>query len=139
MNVTLPTKTLNNGSYHLYFLLLKPETDISKPVKSSSVISEAHSLITRYSLPKTEAFNLIGSNSSNQNASEGQQVVTHLQSKVTLSVMSDDVSFSRYSVPVEIHPLLRIDERSYSYLPLLIIDKFSFRLENLVVSGYISS
>lgn len=133
MNITLPKKTLNNGSYYLHFLLLKPETDLDKAVEMSSVISSAMALVTQYSVPKVEAFNLMGTNSTGQNKSN-EAPFTHLHSRVTLSIMSEKVSFDKRSVPGEILPLLRIDQRSRSYLPILLIDRLNFRLKDLVVS-----
>lgn len=133
MNVTLPEKTVNNGSYYIHFALLEPGTDLNQPLDMNSVISATYSRITRYSQPKLEAFNLMGSNSTGMNDS---RPVTHLHTRVTLSVMTEDVSFSRLAVPAELHSSLRIKQHPYSYLPILVVDRLSLRQKDLVVSGH---
>lgn len=131
MNVTLPGKTLKNGSFYIHFALLEHGTSLDQPVSTHSVISATHSRITKYSLPKTEAFNLMGANTTNKNDS---RPVTHLYTRVTLSVMTDNVSFNRKAVLPELYPLLTVDRHTASYLPMLIVDRLSLRQKDLQVN-----
>lgn len=62
--------------------------------------------------------------------------VPHLRSRVTLSVMTDDLSLDRYAIPAELYSYIsnRIESKTMSYLPIALIDKISHRLRDLKVS-----
>ena len=134
MNVTLSEASLNNGNFTLHMVLIAADKDVNKDIKKSEVLSDASASLTEYTLPKLKAFNLMGDNSSKASNRLSETPTLHWRSCVTLSVMTDDISFTRSSVPAEIHPLLRLDRRTGSYMPIAFIDHISFRLRDLVVS-----
>jgi len=60
--------------------------------------------------------------------------VTHWRSKVTVSIMADDLSIDRKAVPYELYKYLKLHPEEGSYLPMVYIDRLSYRLRDLVVS-----
>jgi len=57
VNVSLPSKTLNNGSYHLHVYVSPAGVDV---FKQKELTTQLGTPLTEYSLPKLEAINLMG-------------------------------------------------------------------------------
>ena len=48
--------------------------------------------------------------------------------------MADDLSIDRKAVPYELYKYLKLHPEEGSYLPMVYIDRLSYRLRDLVVS-----
>ena len=97
--------------------------------------------LSQYQIPEAETFNLLGDDAtSDQDKSSKPKVskdrsrpVTHLRSKIILSVMSDQLSMSLKQVPGEIGHVLQLTKDRKQFLPLLYVDELSMRLKDLVI------
>jgi len=124
INLTLSLGTRNNGSLYAY-VFVYPIGD--SPFESEKSTLQSYKL-TRYAVPKDEAFNLIqGSNQKNKTA----QPVTHIFPKISIYVSVQQAIFDRWAIPSDIYQLLKIDKRG-NYLPLLYIDGLSSLQRHLV-------
>ena len=124
----------NTGEYYLHMYVHPPTSD---PLSGDSKAAYAQGQLTQLAVPKLEAFNLMGdgNNKDKKRDKNTETPVPHWRSRVTLSVMTDDISLDRYSVPGEIHQYVRhnLDPATGSYLPIAIVDGISFRLKDLQV------
>lgn len=133
VNVSLSLRTFKTGKYFMHMYLFPPNKDsLSGQHRKAYASGE----LTQLSIPKLEAFNLMGDKDSKPNNSSTEAMVPHWRSRVTLSVMTDDVSLDRYGVPAEIyqHIKSKIDERTGSFLPIALVDKLSYRERDLQVN-----
>ena len=109
-----------------------------KPLSRSPKIAHSYTKLTQLSKPKAEAFNLMGGakNETGGKASAPSDTpVPHWRSRVTVSVMTEDISFDRSNFPREIISYVkeRIEWTTMSYYPIALIDKLSFRIRDLMV------
>ncbi len=142
--VPLPAKVKKNGTMYLcaFATPLDREQDprkdwlamITHPETSYTLIP-----LTQHYPKATETFNLLGkeekekSKKPKENKEDDGVPVTHLRSKVTLSLMSDDVKMPTKNIPPEFLYILRRSQDKNSYLPILYVDELSLRLRDLVV------
>lgn len=56
--------------------------------------------MTQYTVPEAEAFRLLGEK--NVNAKQTALPVSHIKSRITFTVMTDDIKLPMYSMPVEL-------------------------------------
>ncbi|KAF6031791.1 CLPTM1L [Bugula neritina] len=83
------------------------------------------------SVPKAEAFNLMGEDNSVEETSS--EKVLHWKKRVIWSVMSEDIALNTQELPPEIFPYIkkRVDQETRSYLPIVMVDHLSSRLSDL--------
>lgn len=149
VEVQLPLRVRNNGSYFLHLFLTPPHVD---PEDWSDLARGEHSVyafsaLTQYQVPEASTFNLLGddktsagkeegsssesSKNSNKQQHKSQKAVTHFQSQVTYNVLTDPVGLPRHDLPYDLGHALRLDSRG-RYLPILHVDTLSARLRDLV-------
>ncbi|CAF1515817.1 unnamed protein product, partial [Didymodactylos carnosus] len=93
--------------------------------------------ISKFLVPQQDFINLfhekvigIGqTNKTEQNKNTSSLPVTHIQKKIILNIMQNDVTFDRSQIPQEIFDIFRL-VTSTTYLPLMSIDKLSTRLRD---------
>lgn len=136
VNVSLSQKSLKDGVYFLHMFVVPTN---HKPLSRSPKIAHSYTKLTQLSAPKPEAFSLMGGAAKNKTGTSAQPLsdvpVPHWRSRVTVSVMTEDISFDRNNFPREIISFVkdRIDWSSMSYYPVALIDKLSFRIRDLQV------
>ncbi|XP_077503539.1 lipid scramblase CLPTM1L [Amblyomma americanum] len=126
VNVTLPRRTLRNGTLDAYVLLL--ERKKKEPVRSLeqvisiSAVSTSSSPLTRYLVPTGEEVQLIGALKSDAQAQpSGMQEsnpITHWNPKVEVNIMSDPFPIKANQIPGEIAHLLQLTSRR-EYVPIV--------------------
>ncbi|XP_060567772.1 lipid scramblase CLPTM1L-like [Ruditapes philippinarum] len=128
-NVSIPSKTRRNGTLYLHVFVYPRKQD---PF-TSQYTSNDQSAITTYMVPQSGVFNLLGDTAKEDSKPKtaGRKAVTHWRSKVTVTVMEDEIAFDRQGIPGEIMKYLRISPEG-EYLPLVYIDQLGFRTKDLV-------
>lgn len=72
--------------------------------------------MTQYTIPEAEAFNLLGERNSNPKKKQNfVNPVTHIKSRVTFTIMTDDVKLPVHNVPVELVDHLKYISIIYIY------------------------
>jgi len=105
-----------------------------EPLSDNKRITKITAQLTEMSVPKAEAFNLMGEDNSVEETSS--EKVLHWKKRVIWSVMSEDIALNAQELPPEIFPYIknRIDQETRSYLPIVMVDHLSSRLSDLEVS-----
>ncbi|XP_052816394.1 lipid scramblase CLPTM1L-like [Mya arenaria] len=132
LNVTIPRQTRRNGTMFLHAFLYPKKHD---PF-SSKYVSYIQVPITTYMIPQSSVFNLLRDDAKDikmPSLTKNQgSPVTHWRSKVTVSVMEDQIAFDRMAVPTEVMKYLRLTPNG-EYLPIVFIDELGFRTKDLVL------
>lgn len=110
-------------------------------LSGSAKIAYSSTKMTQLSVPKLEAFNLMGGNKTEtikETKQSSDKTVPHWRSRVTVSLVTDDVAFDKHAFPHEIIRYVRnrIDWDTMSYYPIAVVDKLSFRIRDLEVCMY---
>ena len=148
VKVKLPKSVTKNGTFYLSVFACHPGlgdkvnmTDdtwwhqvINKPQTSYTLTR-----LTQYQIPVAETFNLLGG-SEDKPAPEKPKAsvdrsrpVTHLRSKMIISLMTDQVEMSLKQVPGELGHVMQLTKDRKQFLPILYIDELSMRLRDLVL------
>lgn len=127
INVTVPLKTRNNGTMYVHVFLAPPGSD--SPFDSSSWKQHQSGPLTAYAIPQAATFQLVAEKLRQKDQTDSRPV-SHWRSRLTVSVMTDDVTFERTSIPGELMQYLQVigDE----YLPILFLDEISYRTKDLM-------
>lgn len=86
-------------------------------------------------IPKPNAFNLLGGTSTSNSNKESKQnnkiekKVSHIRTKIFLSILTDNISFSENDVPPELRRFVRAN-KNYQFLPILQNDFLKSRLND---------
>jgi hypothetical protein len=89
--------------------------------------------LTQYSIPEAETFNLLGEDSgvAGKATVDRSRPVSHLRSKIVVSIMADQVSMSSTQVPGELAHYIQLTKDRTKYLPILYVDELTMRLRDL--------
>jgi len=147
--VKLPRSVTNNGSLHLSVFACYPalgaEVDMKGDTWWHGVINKPHTSyvltrLTQFHIPEAETFNLLGDDKVPEGedkkpkvAKDRSRPVTHIRSKIILSVMTDQVTMSSRQVPAEIGHVMQLTQDRKKFLPLLYVDELSMRTRDLVL------
>ncbi|XP_076168392.1 lipid scramblase CLPTM1L [Ptiloglossa arizonensis] len=136
VTLNIPRETRNNGTLFLHIVL----TPMSKKYRKSIIdiqkdpyTSYAAIKLTQYIIPEAEAFNLLGNKDADTNKKKQQFVhpVTHITSRVTFGIMTDDVKLPVHNVPMELVHHLKIIHGS-TFLPIINNDFLQTRHRDLM-------
>jgi len=148
-SVKLPKSVVKNGTMYLaVFAVPKVSTAVDKSKEewwrdaiSGPRTSYSLTRLTEYSIPEAETFNLLGGETPEAAADEKtakkaksvdrSRPVTHLRSKVILTVMTDQVTMSMHQVPPELARVITLTGDRKSYLPILYVDELTMRMKDL--------
>lgn len=145
VSLKLPKSVTNNGSLYLSVFAIHPglgdDVDMKDETWWHRVINKPHTSyvltkLTQYHIPEAETFNLLGEEKQEEKpkvAKDRSRPVTHLRSKIILSVMTDQVSMSVKQVPAEIGHVMQLTSDRKKFLPLLYVDELSMRMRDLVI------
>lgn len=95
--------------------------------------------LTQHSIPEAETFKLLGEDTTTGGAAaagdktilDRTRPVSHLRSKIVVSLMADQVSMSPGQVPGELAHYIQLTSDRTKYLPILFLDELTLRLRDL--------
>uniref|UniRef100_A0A3B3Y2W5 Lipid scramblase CLPTM1L n=1 Tax=Poecilia mexicana TaxID=48701 RepID=A0A3B3Y2W5_9TELE len=140
VSVSLPEETQNNGS--LYAVVYVHKAGIS-PLEDRREVHYAAHLTTYITPPRTKG----------QKASmkvppgdgvqyrvpkrEPQRPVSHWRPHLSITVMSEEFSFSKAGLPSDVRRYMRISQegRRMTYLPLLLVNELTCRVKDLMINS----
>ncbi|TRY79311.1 hypothetical protein TCAL_02002 [Tigriopus californicus] len=144
VQVPLADKVKKNGTMFLCVFTVphKPKRSVEKDwFKMIHDPETTYMMIpwTVYQVPEAETFNLLGDEKLEEPKSEEEKAktvrefrpVSHLRSKITLSLMTDLLDMPKSDIPPEIYYLMRQGPDKKHYLPILYIDELSLRIRDL--------
>ncbi|KZC06952.1 PREDICTED: cleft lip and palate transmembrane protein 1-like protein [Dufourea novaeangliae] len=136
VSLNVPRKTRNNGTLFLHFFI-EPSSNKHREsimdVEKDPYISYTAIEMTQYVIPKAEAINLLGEKDSNAKKKKETFLhpVTHIKSRITFTIMTDDIKLPVHNVPAElIHHLKIVQGRTF--LPIVKNDFLQTRHSDLV-------
>ncbi|CAK9828707.1 Lipid scramblase CLPTM1L [Anthophora retusa] len=136
LTLHIPRRTRNNGTLFLHIIV----SPTSKQNKKSIVNAQKDPYITytairmtQYIIPEAEAFNLLGEKSLDpkEKIRNLENPVTHIKSRVTFTIMTDDVNLPVHNVPMELVNHLKIIQ-GRTFLPIVYHDFLQSRYRDLV-------
>jgi len=143
--VKLPKSVTNNGTMYLSVFACLPalgdKVDMSEDTWWHDVINKPQTSyvltkLTQFHIPEAETFNLLGDEKTEEEkpkvSVDRSRPVTHLRSRVILSVMTDQVRMSVREVPGELGHVMQLTPDRKKFLPLLYVDELSMRMRDLV-------
>jgi len=143
VDVKIPRSVTKNGSMYMSVFACHPgigEKDMTKDQWWTDVIHDPQTSytmtkLTQYSIPEAETFNLLSeeSNGKPKVDRDRSKPVTHLRSKITLSLMTDQVNMAIRQVPGEIGQVMQLTKDRKKFLPILYVDELTMRLRDLVM------
>ncbi|XP_014211927.1 cleft lip and palate transmembrane protein 1-like protein [Copidosoma floridanum] len=121
----IPYKTRQNGTLFLHILLspsLVNQGNTFHELKRNSNTVFAVVKLTKYAIPEAETFNLVGKEESSKSSKKREivanQPISHLKSKITFTIMTDDIELPLNHIPLELLRILKTTPDK-TFLPLL--------------------
>jgi len=143
VNLKLPRSVTRNGSLYLSVFACNPglgEKDMTVDGWWQEAINSPHTSytltrLTQFAIPEAETFNLLSEEKSDKPKVEKDRTrpVTHIRSKLIVSLMTDQLSMSIKQVPGEIGQVMQLTKDRKQFLPILYVDELSMRLKDLVI------
>ncbi|XP_072024714.1 lipid scramblase CLPTM1L-like [Amphiura filiformis] len=128
VNITLPLRTLNNGTLYAYVFLHPRGTS---PFRDREVTVYQIAPLTKYTVPKAEAFNLLKEDDQQGNSTADEIPTAHWKSKLPIRVMQDPIPFHQQAIPNELYQLMRFTKNA-EYLPILYVHELAQKNIELV-------
>ncbi|XP_043974178.1 cleft lip and palate transmembrane protein 1-like protein isoform X2 [Gambusia affinis] len=125
VSISLPEETQNNGS--LYAIVYVHKAGVS-PLEDRREVHYAAHLTTYTTPPRTKG------HKASTKKRESQRPVSHWRPHLSITVMSEDFSFSKAGLPSDVRRYMRISQegRRMTYLPLLLVNELSCRVKDLM-------
>ncbi|XP_071575880.1 lipid scramblase CLPTM1L isoform X1 [Temnothorax nylanderi] len=136
VTLTVPGDTRRNGTLFLHILLTPPSVKRSRTfVDLQKDIFTSYTAIkmTQYVVPEAEAFKLLGDKSHGTKKVTSQIVVrpvSHVKSRVTFTIMTDNVMLPIYGMPAELVNHIKIIGKR-TFLPIVNCDFLQTRHRDL--------
>jgi len=142
LSLKLPRSVTKNGSLYLSVFALPP---LGEGVKMSregwwqGAISHPHASysltsLTQFAIPEATTFNLLNDGTDKEKkVVDRSNAVTHIRSKLIVSVMTDQVTLEGRQVPGEIAHTMQLTKDRKNYLPIVYVDELSMRMRDLVI------
>jgi len=141
--VKIPRSVTRNGSMFMSVFACHPglgNKDMSREGWWQEVINNPQtsytlSKLTQFAIPEAETFNLLSEDNGEKPKvdRDRSKPITHLRSKITLSLMTDQLSMSIRQVPGEIGQVMQLTKDRKKFLPILYVDELTMRLRDLVI------
>ena len=138
IKVPLSDKVRKNGTLYVAVFTtpatktLKAKRDWLKMISGPSTTFNMAPL-TQFHVPEAETFNLLGGEKVEVTSESTTSPVTHIRSKLIVSLMTDDIALPlNEALPQEIAYLMRRSPDKKHFLPIVYIDELSSRLRDLV-------
>jgi len=141
IEVRLPRSVVKNGSLYLAIFAVPgvgEKVDTESEGWWQGVINHPHTSysltrFTQYQIPEAETFNLLGEEEKDRQIKDRTKPVTHLRSRIVLSVMTDQLTMETKQIPGEIAHSMQLTKDRKQYLPILYVDELTMRSRDLVV------
>ena len=145
VKVALPRSVTKNGTLYLSVFACHPglgdKLDMKDDTWWHGVINRPQTSytltrLTQHHIPEAETFNLLGGEDPQEKPKasvDRSRPVTHLRSKLIVSLMTDQVDMSLKQVPGELGHVMQLTKDRKQFLPILYIDELSMRLRDLVM------
>ena len=142
VNVKFPKSVINNGTMYMCIFAVpklgkvdKSKSDWWEKEIYNPATSFTQTRLTQYSIPVAETFNLLGEENKKEDSkpTDRSRPVSHLRSKIVITVMSDQVVMGPGQVPGEIGHTMSLTKDRKKYLPILFVDELTMRLRDLRV------
>ena len=142
LKVRIPKSVTRNGTMFLGVFSLPKLTNVDTNVDGwwRTELNHPHSSyimtrLTEFAIPEAETFQLLGAENEGPKkaARDRSHPVTHLRSRLVLSVMTDQVRMSPRDVPGEIGHVMQLTGDRKQFLPILYVDELTMRLRDLVI------
>ncbi|XP_076242656.1 lipid scramblase CLPTM1L [Calliopsis andreniformis] len=133
ITLNIPHETRNNGTLFLHIIV----TPYSKYKRKFGLLRQdpnaTHTIIemTKYMIPEAEAFKLLSEKATMKKTETLKYPVTHIKSRVTFTVMTEDVNIPLHQVPMELIKRLKI-LYGREYLPIVSNDFLQTRQHDFV-------
>uniref|UniRef100_A0A3P9NXD2 Lipid scramblase CLPTM1L n=1 Tax=Poecilia reticulata TaxID=8081 RepID=A0A3P9NXD2_POERE len=131
VSVSLPEETQNNGS--LYAVVYVHKAGVS-PLEDRREVHYAAHLTTYITPPRTKGQKAPMKVPPGDSKREPQRPVSHWRPHLSITVMSEEFSFSKAGLPSDVRRYMRISQegRRVTYLPLLLVNELSCRVKDLM-------
>ncbi|XP_053982222.1 lipid scramblase CLPTM1L [Hylaeus volcanicus] len=136
VTLNIPRRTRNNGTLFLHVILAPSSKRYGKSIidiQKDPYVSYIAIKLTEYVIPEAEAFKLLGEKDADtkKKKEDFTHPVTHIKSRVTFVVMTDDVELPVNKVPMELVNHLKIIH-GRTFLPIINNDFLQTRHRDLV-------
>ncbi|XP_069672324.1 lipid scramblase CLPTM1L [Periplaneta americana] len=145
LTISIPPSTRQNGSLYLHLFTFprpKQQSDTKQwdywRLKQESMAVYTRIRLTQYHIPEASTFKLLEGSSETKPNSNGvreqkqtEQRVTHLKSRVTFNILTDDITLPSKDLPPEIARLLAVTSKM-EFLPVVVYDFLNNRLRDLI-------
>ena len=146
--VKLPRSVTRNGSLYFSVFALYPalpnQLDMTKDGWWQEAINKPQTSytlnrLTQFNIPEAETFKLLGEEGVTGAGKEAapprdrSRPVSHLRSKLIISLLTEQLSMGAAQVPGEIAHVLQLTRDRKQFLPVLYVDELSMRMRDLVV------
>ncbi|XP_071815788.1 lipid scramblase CLPTM1L-like [Apostichopus japonicus] len=126
-NVSLPKKTMENGTLHMTVMVTK----VGESPWSGKGMSLKETSVTKYAPPREEEINLLRMTNETKSKRNESTPEAHWRPKIEFSLMSHNFVFDKTQIPREIFPHLRINDQN-RYLPILFVNELIYRGKDLL-------
>ncbi|XP_058808355.1 lipid scramblase CLPTM1L [Phymastichus coffea] len=122
--IDVPYKTRQNGTLFLH-VLLSPKS-LKMDESFNAVKEDVYTVykiikMTEYAVPQAKTFNLLGEDEDNDKTMKKRPTskpVSHMKSKITFTIMTDNIQLPRNNIPFELLYDIKISPQK-TFLPLL--------------------
>uniref|UniRef100_A0A023ETS2 Lipid scramblase CLPTM1L n=2 Tax=Aedes albopictus TaxID=7160 RepID=A0A023ETS2_AEDAL len=133
-DISIPPKTRRNGTLYLHIVLGSDGEVIEwKSLKKDGPMVVQKFPLTEYAVPQAAAFNLLGvpKRKHFNQISLAEKPVTHVRTKVFLSILTDHFQMSVVDIPPELARHIRVNYKN-EFLPILQVDFSKSRQADLL-------
>ncbi|KAK2586649.1 hypothetical protein KPH14_011694 [Odynerus spinipes] len=135
LSINLPRKTQQNGTLYLHVMLVpasKAQGKTFYELQRDPFMTYESIKLTQYAVPEAEVFNLLGEKDVSAKKKEKYvHPVAHIKSKVTFTILTENVKFPTDDVPMELIHDFRVVHGNI-YLPIINYDFLQTRYRDLV-------
>ncbi|XP_043492252.1 cleft lip and palate transmembrane protein 1-like protein [Polistes fuscatus] len=135
LSIDLPRRTKQNGTLFLHVIMVPifhKQVKSFKELQKDLLMAYTTIKLTQYSVPEAEVFNLLGDRDvSERKTTKYVHPVAHIKSKVTFTIMTEDIKFPTDGVPMELIHDLRIINGN-KFLPIINYDFLQTRHRDLL-------
>ncbi|XP_070161771.1 lipid scramblase CLPTM1L [Polyergus mexicanus] len=133
--LNIPRETRRNGTLFLHILLVPTSAKQSRSfIELQKDIFTSYTTIkmTQYMVPEAEAFKLLGKRDSSVKKTNeiAVHLVSHIKSRVTFTIMTDNIMLPVYSMPAELMNYIKIIAKQ-TFLPIVNYDFLQTRHRDL--------
>lgn len=128
--IPIPGETRENGTLFMHILVKPPYEELPR-YTYYDIKQEPTTVYTRIQLTEYAVPGIAGDEKANEHAEPSMKPVSHLRSRITLTMVTDDIELNVRDLPSELARGLRVTTRG-RYLPIVKYDSLQTRRTDLV-------